>query len=196
MSSVKNLIEGIINQILTNTPELWIDLSGNYLRELGGPAAHLYSAFYVKDARRARPDSNLLPFDECIVLNPAKLGQDLNSPFLARVLFHELGHATGRVERMNRPSLYRAGAHDKKSHLAIRDVEELIAERIAQKCCEHFGIIDENNRIRSIRYIDMYSADLELSEIEGAHLERDAERGFRYILQTWAPQTETVKKAA
>lgn len=73
------------------------------------------------------------PNQDSISLRPAAVYED--ESHLMRIFFHEMTHATGAEDRLNRSTL-----RDYSKSSDIRAKEELVAELGAAFMCQHFGI--------------------------------------------------------
>lgn len=99
------------------------------------------------------------------------------------VLFHELAHATGQFNRLNRKRF----SNNKTTYITIRElcVEELIAERTAQLLMTKFNLFCDKQRNRSNEYIfkhlDMIAYQLNEGDI--IQIELNALRSMEYILK-------------
>jgi hypothetical protein len=137
---------------------------------------------------------------EGILFNSAHSQGGIDSPWFQHVLFHELAHATGNHERLARI----ATDLRMQKHIEIqrfRIIEELIAERTAQKAMEYFGIYTDEIAMKSRAYINHYLNELDgrddsLTEIEAYRVERDATRALDFILRTWCNESNAAQKAA
>lgn len=78
---------------------------------------------------------------------------DIKDFIYMKVLFHELAHATGSIKRLNRNcSLLQRASGDTEKYI----IEELIAERTAQKLMEYFKLYEIHTYVKSICYINAY----------------------------------------
>jgi len=106
----------------------------------------------------------------------------------ARVVFHELSHATGhwsRLARITMAGVRSSGAAMPGSHdltLSYK-LEEVIAEWSAMKVMEHVGLMDTSSRIYMSKYAEGYLRMVPKAFLFTDHLRADADAAADYIIK-------------
>jgi hypothetical protein len=83
--------------------------------------------------------------------NAIFMNLDRNDPYWYNVLFHELAHSTGI--KFNRPGVVIL----ENRLLTDRNWEEVLAETVAMRLMEYFGMATEETRAESMKYIESYN---------------------------------------
>jgi antirestriction protein ArdC len=91
------------------------------------------------------------PKHDVIVINTAKVGQDI----MDRTLLHELGHWSGHSTRMRRKVIISEETKDSSYKAKDFDTEEVIAETIAFKLGSDMGLMTPDWEEKSIKYLKM-----------------------------------------
>lgn len=94
------------------------------------------------------------------------------------VLFHEIAHATGSEDRLNRPTLrldiYRT------DHVS-RNYEEQVAENTALRLLKHYKLDTQERIAKAQQYCNLYT--IPSGYYESMH--NDVDKAFNYILKYW-----------
>lgn len=84
------------------------------------------------------------------------MNADAHGPYWYSVLFHEMAHATGTMDR-----LYRPGICSKHVDAITYAYEEVIAESVARRIMERVGLATPETRECSMKYINRYASAIE-----------------------------------
>lgn len=102
------------------------------------------------------------------------------------VLFHELAHATGTVQRLNRFSIVCVQFQNRKDYYSKPEshiIEEIVAETVALKLMNHFGLYNQSLQIQSNNYITHHKYNL--LSIDELDISRQVNEIFDYIMLNW-----------
>jgi antirestriction protein ArdC len=127
------------------------------------------------------------PSNDTIVI-PSRDQYDKIEDFY-KVLFHEVGHATGHKSRLNRKGISEAGRFGDETY----STEELIAETIAADLAGLCGIFDPPSALNTAAYLANWGSFLKENPEEIFHAAARAERGVEWVLGI-KPQTAKEKK--
>lgn len=95
--------------------------------------------------------------------------------FFYNVLVHEIAHASGHTKRADRYSTFNA-------HYAPREREEVVAQSIAQKLFEHFGIGEVMKKVSDFYIKDQLMCN-PWAVLDSFECDADVEKGFKYLLE-------------
>lgn len=123
--------------------------------------------------------------EEFVTINPLICKDSISA---TRVMFHELGHATGHSKRLARPFTVDENKSmfiDYEYWVRASAIEEVTAELTAVKCLRYLSINDATSEAESAKYIGKWSDSYDLSIRDMETAEKDAIAGFRYIRDNW-----------
>ncbi len=118
---------------------------------------------------------------EAIYLCPHVFTKDPS--IILSTLFHEVVHATGRSNRLNRKSVRANGASTKDMWL-----EELIAESTARELMNYYGLATHTTNAHSSAYLNnvfdrVGTSQLDPEDLE--HVNASSKEAFKYITEQW-----------
>lgn len=105
------------------------------------------------------------------------LNEDANVPYWYSTLFHELAHATGTADKLNRQGI--SGQVD----ALIYSFEELVAESVARRIMERLELATDETRNKSAKYIEQYATPMQYL-IDTDKLQNEVEAAERMVM-TW-----------
>lgn len=103
------------------------------------------------------------------------LNCDANDPYWYSTLFHELAHASGTADKLNRVGI--TGQVD----ALIYSFEELVAESVARRIMDRLGLSTDATRARSAKYLEQYSNNMAYL-IDTDQLQRDVDAAESMVL--------------
>jgi superfamily II RNA helicase len=110
------------------------------------------------------------------------------------VLFHELAHATGTKDRLNRSTI--AKSHVRTSRAEYM-AEEVVAEKTAAKLMEFFGLATTSTRQSNHHYIESHLLEAQMFGTYVTETKIDSEvQDALSMVMYWLESTDLVKKAA
>ena len=181
-----------IMEFALNKSGLFYTENEDFMRDITGDAFDFFNAFYLRPEHVKYPNlrkySEIIKNNEIVAVNNYPLNaflasQKITSERRLHLFFHEIGHATGHENRLNRPRI------SKPNNCMKRDltIEELTVEKSAQILMDHFGVSTSETKNKSKNYIEHYVFEIAPIEIEfvQAYTDVKAKQAARYILENW-----------
>lgn len=157
---------GIMRELTARTGIDVVQCKGSMFNLLGPRMAGTEGVFcHAKFDPRLRRDA--------IVLN-----LNASDAYWFSALFHELTHATGTADKLNR-----LGVAD-RDKASVIDVcfEELIAESVARRIMDRLGLATESTRVKSAKYLETYASPMQYL-IDTDKLQRECDAAERLVLE-------------